>query len=126
MSNLCKQTFWLTYKHRGHHYRAGDGYRITSSAVANSVSGMVRPQERMLRLHMSCAGQTVPRNYCLVLAQVQGLIRMIKADQYRMRADQCEKEAAMILNPEIKGQLERIAEYWRELAHLRERYLENR
>jgi hypothetical protein len=57
---------------------------------------------------------------------MQGLIRMIKADQYRMRADQCDKEAAMILNPEIKGQLERIAEYWRELAHLRERYLENR
>ena len=57
---------------------------------------------------------------------MKGLIRMIKADQYRMRADQCEKEAAMILNPEIKGQLERIAEYWRELAHLRERYLENR
>jgi hypothetical protein len=57
---------------------------------------------------------------------VQELIRMIKADQYRMRADQCEKEAAAIFNPEIREQLERIAEYWRELAHLRERYLENR
>ena len=50
---------------------------------------------------------------------------MIKVDQYRARADQCEKEAAVILNLEIKAQLERIAEYWRELAHLRERYLEN-
>jgi hypothetical protein len=50
---------------------------------------------------------------------------MTKANQYRMRADQCEKEAAVIFNHEIKAQLERIAEYWRELAHLRERYLEN-
>ena len=50
---------------------------------------------------------------------------MTRADQYRARADQCEKEAAVILNFEIKAQLERIAEYWRELAHLRERSLEN-
>ena len=28
---------------RGHHDHAGDCYWITSSAVANSVSGMVRP-----------------------------------------------------------------------------------
>ena len=29
---------------RGHHDQAGDRYWITSSAVANSVSGMVRPR----------------------------------------------------------------------------------
>ena len=51
---------------------------------------------------------------------------MIKVDQYRMRGDQCEKEAALTLNLEIRAELERIAEYWRELAHMRERYLENR
>ena len=51
---------------------------------------------------------------------------MTKADQYRARADQCEKEAAVISNPEIRAELERVAEYWRELARMRERYLENR
>jgi len=51
---------------------------------------------------------------------------MNKVEQYRMRADQCDKEAALTLNLEIRAQLERIAEYWRELANLRERCLENR
>jgi hypothetical protein len=55
-----------------------------------------------------------------------GMIRMIKADHYRARADQCEKDAAVLSNSEIRAELERIAEYWRELARLRERYLENR
>jgi hypothetical protein len=75
---------------------------------------------------MSRAGQTGPQNYCLVPQQVQGLIRMTKADQYRARADQCEKEAAVILNLEIRAQLERVAEYWRDLAQLAERQLVER
>jgi hypothetical protein len=55
-----------------------------------------------------------------------GLIRMTKADQYRARADQCEKEAAVILDLKIKAQLERVAEYWRDLARLAERQLVER
>jgi len=51
---------------------------------------------------------------------------MTRADQYRARADQCEKEAAAILNREIKAQLERVAEYWRDLAQLTERQLVER
>ena len=51
---------------------------------------------------------------------------MTKADQYRARADQCEKEAAAILNREIKAQLERVAEYGRDLAQLAERQLVER
>jgi hypothetical protein len=35
--------FLAACNHRGHHDHAGDRYWITSSAVANSVSGMVRP-----------------------------------------------------------------------------------
>ena len=51
---------------------------------------------------------------------------MTRADQYRARADQCEKEAAVILDLKIKAQLERVAEYWRDLARLAERQLVER
>jgi hypothetical protein len=43
MSNLRRQTFWLTCNLRGHHDHAGHRYWITSSAVANRVSGTDSP-----------------------------------------------------------------------------------
>ena len=49
---------------------------------------------------------------------------MTRAEQYRVRADQCEKEAAVIVDPKIKAQMERVAEYWRELAQMLERHIE--
>jgi hypothetical protein len=51
---------------------------------------------------------------------------MTETYDYRERADQCEKDAAATPNFEIKAQLERIAQYWRDLALLAERRIRER
>jgi hypothetical protein len=42
-------------------------------------------------------------------------------ERYLARATECEQEAKQILLPEIRKQLEHIAQQWRELAELRRR-----
>jgi hypothetical protein len=54
-------------------------------------------------------------------AAVQVAFPMIKAKEYRSRAEQCERDAKLSLDADIRKQLERIAQHWRELALLRER-----
>ena len=56
-----------------------------------------------------------------VYAAVLEAFPMIKANDCRARADQCEREAKLAVNTEIREQLERVAQQWRELAQLRER-----
>jgi hypothetical protein len=51
---------------------------------------------------------------------------MTETYDYRERADRCEKDATVTLNFEIKAQLERIAQYWRDLALLAERRIRER
>jgi hypothetical protein len=57
---------------------------------------------------------------------VQGATPMTETYDYRERADRCEKDATVTLNFEIKAQLERIAQYWRDLALLAERRIRER
>ena len=48
---------------------------------------------------------------------------MIIVDEYRARAERCEREAKLAQNADIRVQLENIAQQWRELATIRERRL---
>jgi hypothetical protein len=61
------------------------------------------------------------RPHKIVVCTLQpGAVILMTEAEYRERADRCEKEATATRNFEIKAQLERLAQYWRELALMAE------
>jgi hypothetical protein len=50
----------------------------------------------------------------------------MRADEYRERAAECERQAARAIDPYVKNQLQDIAIQWREIAERHERLVRER
>jgi hypothetical protein len=45
-----------------------------------------------------------------------------KAEDWRARATECEQQAAITVDPEIKNMFEQLAGYWRKMAEQAQRH----